>query len=1002
MPPLSGDTGDARVWPDDYEKDEPFKPETWLKLTGLQYELMRRWANGDFEADWRGDPVDTITTTPGAFIPGTKPLRDVVSSYQVTPEGLDRAALEAAVGGAFYPGIEAGWVMRNPQNFSDKEPFRLDQQKLKAGDISQHMACPWQADFYECNTNWWPAQRPDCVLTSESLQEIQQIDSEIDGLDNQDPNYQENLNLLLNRRESVWLTRNSWTRGIPDNDPDNDAYSHAGDETMVNEWHHLGVVVSKLPDGSTPKIDGVPQYIESERYKYLESRAEDFYYLTNIDRYPDFLPRAHELALQYLNDAKFDADANYAEFKYTPQDFEEHLQKIYNDFVDGTMHFQLFTETGQITWPAVVDYDQDGEPIKKSRRYDVGKFSDRAIKERIFQAAPFNLIDGAWLQNILKTGPADEVHARLFAIWSDEAGNGRTELNHCNVYQTLLRSQNIYLPPVNSREFIEQDFMKSAFDGSIIQLAVGLFPEEFLPELLGMTLYLEWEATPTLTPIVKAYDGRHIDAHFYRMHVAIDNISVGHGALVKEAIQIYLQARQDEGGDAVVQEHWTRIWRGYVAWATAGFAGNELLERMMLVDRKSIYIQSSLLKDLDILRPLFAPLRSGAGPVSKFLNGKLSPDTKRLLEAFDDALDPAPEIPLKELRAALKNDLNSVLRSQGFWDPDRFKDVNLSPATRDLLKTNPTPTGVDLIDSNRWLLEEAYVAGIAKKQPFPNVADYYRNRMVELIKRKAPVARNGPHSSVVLSDPTVSKPLDKLWDNPADVMDMLVRSGYIDVQHPRESRFFDRLTFSGPMYKVFTDEERDIILDWIEVLRDDGVQPTRPQPNPTYPKDPAKAVLQVLSERLSAGEGVLDHAKFKIKSGNIERTILEWMRTGAPSLMEALRSDPSWIVPGNAVASPFFGLVNGGPMQSAFSDVQKGIIREWIQAGAPAVAPPTVGTMELHHLTEEVLAPDREARVGGTSVAETVHRQAPDELVTYERPLTFSERRRHIGMGSVH
>ena len=50
-----------------------------------------------------------------------------------------------------------------------------------------------------------------------------------------------------------------------------------------------------------------------------------------------------------------------------------------------------------------------------------------------------------------------------------------------------------------------------------------MFPQEFFPELLGMTLYLEWEATPTLTPTVRMLRGRKINPHFYSLHVAIDN-----------------------------------------------------------------------------------------------------------------------------------------------------------------------------------------------------------------------------------------------------------------------------------------------------------------------------------------------------------------------------------------------------------------------------------------------------------------------------------------------
>ena len=63
-----------------------------------------------------------------------------------------------------------------------------------------------------------------------------------------------------------------------------------------------------------------------------------------------------------------------------------------------------------------------------------------------------------------------------------------------------------------------------------------------------MTLFLEWEATPTLTPTVRMMRGRSIDPLFYQLHVAIDNISRGHGALAFEAIKIFSLNSGKRGG----------------------------------------------------------------------------------------------------------------------------------------------------------------------------------------------------------------------------------------------------------------------------------------------------------------------------------------------------------------------------------------------------------------------------------------------------------------------
>src|SRR5262249_11711826 len=147
--------------------------------------------------------------------------------------------------------------------------------------------------------------------------------------------------------------------------------------------------------------------------------------------------------------------------EYTPEAFDERMQKIYDEFVES-MNEPSRMDTGIISYPVRVRRDGDRE-VTKMVKFEVKPFSNRAVLERMKQRAPFNLTDGAWLQRIQSAGPVDEVRAHLFAIWDDEAGNGRADQNHCNVYETLLRSQNIYMPPIGSQKFVEQGLLPSAF-----------------------------------------------------------------------------------------------------------------------------------------------------------------------------------------------------------------------------------------------------------------------------------------------------------------------------------------------------------------------------------------------------------------------------------------------------------------------------------------------------------------------------------------------------------
>lgn len=168
--------------------------EEFVALTEFQYKLMQRWVEGDFESDWTGAPP--------------APLRLEEMPPRERPHALDRAALEACVGGGFFPGIEAGRIIRDKSIYDRKEPFRLSK-RLKPGTITAKMAVPWQADFRDCGSGWWPAQRPNQVIRT-------------------------------GREPDQWIP-NAWKR-----------------KTMIQRWWELGFVVRK-------RSGGKDRYVEAER-----------------------------------------------------------------------------------------------------------------------------------------------------------------------------------------------------------------------------------------------------------------------------------------------------------------------------------------------------------------------------------------------------------------------------------------------------------------------------------------------------------------------------------------------------------------------------------------------------------------------------------------------------------------------------------------------------------------------------------------------------------------
>lgn len=156
------------------------------RLTKTQYQIMKSWKDGNFKNDWTGPPS---------------------LSSEVTPEGLDQAALENAVGAAFFPGIEAGGITINNiiKSSNYVGPFRLNHNLLGPGDITAYMAIPWQADFLDCDNGWWPVPRPNEIIPQGTS------------------NYSD------------------WDRGIDTAGIDNSTRY----DNMVKKWHTLGFVIKQ-------------------------------------------------------------------------------------------------------------------------------------------------------------------------------------------------------------------------------------------------------------------------------------------------------------------------------------------------------------------------------------------------------------------------------------------------------------------------------------------------------------------------------------------------------------------------------------------------------------------------------------------------------------------------------------------------------------------------------------------------------------------------------------
>jgi Iron-containing redox enzyme len=161
------------------------------------------------------------------------------------------------------------------------------------------------------------------------------------------------------------------------------------------------------------------------------NKRGDFHKLINLNDHPDYHPGAQKIAQEYFEKVTVDS------FSYSCESLGSWLQEEYSRSI-ASMKKPHWLDHG-------CTYSGDC----------YGAFSNEAVRERLRQNAPNNLIDGAWLNRIMPCGTATLAESILFRIRYEEAGNGDLAMHHPNVYSNLLHNQEIILPSVYTRNFSE-------------------------------------------------------------------------------------------------------------------------------------------------------------------------------------------------------------------------------------------------------------------------------------------------------------------------------------------------------------------------------------------------------------------------------------------------------------------------------------------------------------------------------------------------------------------
>ena len=245
----------TNAWPDFYGDAVELDPTTtdpreWMAVLDIQYEWLRKWAEGDFESDWAP--------------PAASPWEDMTPGERAT--ALDVAALEETTGGPFHPGCEFTWPLRLPILYD--APFRVKRRAapppdwgaeltssiaLKvggpldgsdAGDITRWMACPWQTDTASCLSayrqysgeylpTFWPARVPNDVLTDEGYRVVVDRDRPV-----------------AERQAAFdFAQRKKWLRGIvykdTDAHPPQIIRQPQPTAVFIEQWHTIGIVTAQ-------------------------------------------------------------------------------------------------------------------------------------------------------------------------------------------------------------------------------------------------------------------------------------------------------------------------------------------------------------------------------------------------------------------------------------------------------------------------------------------------------------------------------------------------------------------------------------------------------------------------------------------------------------------------------------------------------------------------------------------------------------------------------------
>lgn len=278
-----------------------------------------------------------------------------------------------------------------------------------------------------------------------------------------------------------------------------------------------------------------------------------YHKLQNLEDHVDVLPQARHILLSFLREGL--VIEKYKTCKRSILHIENYDKDALSDFLRAEAQ-DTFEE-----WERYTQRRAAGHPPEL--------FQDReGAREWLKDYAPLNLIDGVWLCRVHKITTPFALRSITRHAWqtlSEELGDGDLEKNHIFIYRELLRVVGVQLPASYDASFIlERHGMNNPqiWKAALAQLLISLFPNDFLPEILGFNLHFERLSHQTLKAS-KELPEFGISGLYYSLHISIDNGHSGHSAMAVAIVNQYLEYVSKINPESV-QETWSRIQSGYL------------------------------------------------------------------------------------------------------------------------------------------------------------------------------------------------------------------------------------------------------------------------------------------------------------------------------------------------------------------------------------------------------------------------------------------------------